>query len=278
MNEKENSYFDGGLLQLIGWNILGWLVTICTFWICYPWSFTMVYRWESKHTVINGKRLKFDGTALQLFGNWIKWLLLTIITFGIYGFWIPIKLKKWKIKHTSFVEDETIVIHKESEQINKLSTDETSLNESSSLKNVIKFAVIPFLIIVLPMIGYEFDFVLPIDKFFKLFSIGNFKFGIDTFSIVAVISIFVIEIIKKYSVKESIILGLGASAGTLIYYLRVLFLNISLVMRNNLPFEKDLYIYRLLSLIFYTLLFTGCSAGIGFLVKKINEKKLNKKL
>lgn len=40
MNE---SYFDGGLLQLIGWKILGILVTLCTLGICYPWSLCMVY-------------------------------------------------------------------------------------------------------------------------------------------------------------------------------------------------------------------------------------------
>lgn len=102
--EESKSYFDGGLLQLIGWKILGALVTVCTLGICYPWAFTMLYNWEVKHTVINGKRLQFDGTAVQLFGNWIKWFLLTIITIGIYGLWLPIKLKKWKTMHTSFDE------------------------------------------------------------------------------------------------------------------------------------------------------------------------------
>jgi uncharacterized membrane protein YjgN (DUF898 family) len=64
----------------------------------------MIYRWEAKHTVINGRRLKFTGTATQLFGNWIKWLLLTIITFGIYSFWLNIKLMQWKTKHTVFAD------------------------------------------------------------------------------------------------------------------------------------------------------------------------------
>ena len=62
----------------------------------------MIYDWETKHTVINGKRLSFDGKAIQLFGNWIKWLLLTIITLGIYSFWLRIALKKWKTKHTYY--------------------------------------------------------------------------------------------------------------------------------------------------------------------------------
>ena len=102
--QTEKSYFDGGLLQLIGWQILGGLVTFITFGICYPWAICMIYRWEAKHTVINGRRLKFTGTALQLFGNWIKWLLLTIITFGIYSFWLNIKLIQWKTKHTVFAD------------------------------------------------------------------------------------------------------------------------------------------------------------------------------
>ena len=99
----KDSYFDGRLLQLLGWKILGSLITIVTLGICYPWAVCMVYNWEIKHTVVDGKRMEFDGKAIQLFGNWIKWFFLTIITIGIYGFWLDIKVKKWKTKHTHFV-------------------------------------------------------------------------------------------------------------------------------------------------------------------------------
>ncbi len=99
------SYFDGGLLQQIGWLILGVIVTVITLGICFPCAVCMLYNWEIKHTVIEGKRLRFDGKAIQLFGNWLLWLLLTIITFGIFAFWIPIKIKKWKTKHTFFVDE-----------------------------------------------------------------------------------------------------------------------------------------------------------------------------
>ena len=102
--QTERSYFDGGLLQLIGWQILSGIVTMLTLGICYPWAICMLYRWEAKHTVINGRRLKFTGTAMQLFGNWIKWILLTIITLGIYAFWLNIKLIQWKTKHTEFAD------------------------------------------------------------------------------------------------------------------------------------------------------------------------------
>ena len=102
MPKIEGSYFDGGLAQQIGYTLLGWLVTICTLGICYPWAFTMLYRWEAKHTVIEGRRLEFTGTAGGLFGQWIKWLLLSIITLGIYSFWVNIKLKNWRTQHTRF--------------------------------------------------------------------------------------------------------------------------------------------------------------------------------
>ncbi|MBC8591376.1 DUF898 family protein [Wansuia hejianensis] len=99
---REGSYFDGGLLQLIGWTILGALITILTLGICYPWALCMVYGWKINHTVVEGRRLKFTGKAIGLFGLWIKIFLLTIITFGIYGFWAGIALEKWKVKNTVF--------------------------------------------------------------------------------------------------------------------------------------------------------------------------------
>jgi len=99
---ETKSYFDGGLLQLIGWTLLGAIITFCTLGICYPWALCMVYGWKTNHTVINGRRLKFNGSAIGLFGNWIKWFLLTIITLGIYSFWLGISLEKWKVKNTTF--------------------------------------------------------------------------------------------------------------------------------------------------------------------------------
>ena len=101
---KEKCISQTTLICVTKKNCTIFLVTVFTLGICYPWAFTMIYNWETKHTVINGKRLQFDGTAAQLFGNWIKWFLLTLITVGIYGLWLPIKIAKWKTMHTSFVE------------------------------------------------------------------------------------------------------------------------------------------------------------------------------
>ncbi|KRL59101.1 DUF898 family protein [Latilactobacillus fuchuensis] len=98
-----DSFFDGGLLSLIGWTIIGTIITVCTLGICYPWALCLVYGWKINHTVIEGHRLHFSGSAVGLFGNWLKWLLLSIITIGIYSFWVGIKLEDWKAKNTSFV-------------------------------------------------------------------------------------------------------------------------------------------------------------------------------
>lgn len=103
--EKRESCFDGGLAQLIGWNILAILLTTVTFGIAFPWAKCMLCRWETKHTVIEGRRLSFNGTGGQLFGSYIKWILLTIVTLGIYSFWLGIKMKQWVVKHTEFAEE-----------------------------------------------------------------------------------------------------------------------------------------------------------------------------
>ena len=95
---ENRSHFDGELLSYVGW-----IITSCTFGICYPWALCMIYGWKINHTVIEGRRLKFNGTAVGLFGNWIKWLLLIVVTFGIYGFWVHIKLEQWKVKNTTFL-------------------------------------------------------------------------------------------------------------------------------------------------------------------------------
>lgn len=103
IHRGRTSYFDGGLVKYIVLRILGWIVTIATLGICYPWSVTMIYGWKINHTVVEGKRMRFNGSAIGLFGHWIKWLLLSIITLGIYGFWVFIKLEDWKVRNTTFV-------------------------------------------------------------------------------------------------------------------------------------------------------------------------------
>ena len=101
---NENSSFDGGLFSYIGWVIIGIIITLFTIGLAFPWAVVNLYRWETNHTIIDGRRLQFNGTGLELWGNWFKWWFLTLITFGIYSFWVHIKLLKWKAKHTTFAQ------------------------------------------------------------------------------------------------------------------------------------------------------------------------------
>ena len=105
---RTDSYFDGGLIELIGWRILATLITIVTLGIAGPWAKCMMYSYQIKHTVYNGKRLKFVGTGGDLFVNRFKWFLLSIITFGIYAIFIPVKKTKWVISNIHF-EDEKFI-------------------------------------------------------------------------------------------------------------------------------------------------------------------------
>ena len=101
--EEGKSYFDGKAGSKFGWGLLQLLLTIGTAFIAYPWIMCMKYRYETKHTVINGKRLCFDGKGSQLFGRFLLWLVLSILTVGIYGVSLASRVKKWKIMHTHFL-------------------------------------------------------------------------------------------------------------------------------------------------------------------------------
>lgn len=94
--------FDGGAGTYVGTAILGFVITVFTLGICYPFALVLVERWRAKHSYIDGQRLTFTGSAVGLFGNWIKWLLLSFITVGIYLFWVGPRIAAWKWKHTDF--------------------------------------------------------------------------------------------------------------------------------------------------------------------------------
>lgn len=99
-NPRGQSTFDGRLIQLIGYRLLGLLITGITFGIGYPWAKCFVERWSVKHLIVDSKRLSFDGKGVQLLGKFILWVLLTVITFGIFSFWFAIKMKKWTASHS----------------------------------------------------------------------------------------------------------------------------------------------------------------------------------
>ena len=105
---RTDSYFDGSLIELIGWRVLAFLITIITLGFGAPWAQCMLYSYQIKHTVYNGKRLKFEGTGGDLFVNMFKWVVFSILTLGIYILFIPVKKTKWVISNIHF-EDEQFI-------------------------------------------------------------------------------------------------------------------------------------------------------------------------
>jgi uncharacterized membrane protein YjgN (DUF898 family) len=98
--------FDGGAGTYFGTAVLGFLITVCTLGICYPFALVLGERWRAKHSYIEGRQLVFNGSAWDLFGLWWKWLILMIITAGIYGFWVGPRLARWKWENTSWARQE----------------------------------------------------------------------------------------------------------------------------------------------------------------------------
>ena len=96
--------FTGGAGGYLGAGILGFLITLVTLGICYPFAFVLIERWRAENSYIYGRQLRFYGTAVGLFGLWIKWFLLIVVTLGIYSFWVVPELTRWKWENTGFAD------------------------------------------------------------------------------------------------------------------------------------------------------------------------------
>ena len=101
--ENGESFFDGKGVELFGLQILLGLVSVVTCSLATPWILVKKLKWETSHTVIEGKRQSFNGTATELFGHWIKWFLLSLVTCGLYLYYAHIDYMKWLTKHTTYV-------------------------------------------------------------------------------------------------------------------------------------------------------------------------------
>ena len=99
------SHFDGNTLQLLLWRLLAILLSLITLGIGAPWAHCMLIRWQTKHTVVEGRRLHFDGRGHQLLGKYLLWGLLTAITLGIYAIFLPVRMEKWRVSHTRFAAE-----------------------------------------------------------------------------------------------------------------------------------------------------------------------------
>ena len=97
------SYFDGGSFTYFGYGLLGGLLLLLTCGIAYPWVMAMLQKWDTKHQVINNRRLAFSGSGLGFLGEYIIIFLLTVITCGIYAPWGTVRMNKYIVRNTDFI-------------------------------------------------------------------------------------------------------------------------------------------------------------------------------
>lgn len=120
--EDNNSYFDGGVLGMIGTNLLAGLVTVVPF-VGTAWSEVIKIKWETRHTVVDSRRHIFEGSLGGMFVKLLLWGFLTIITLGIFGLFVPVKFLRWKTENTIDNEHTTQEMILRSEYRSNVHTD-----------------------------------------------------------------------------------------------------------------------------------------------------------
>lgn len=90
-----------GYFWLLIWTSV---LTIITFGLFFPWSFSAQQRWIASNTYVNDRQLVFNGTGLAFLGHWILILILLIITIGIYIPWAYCQVKRWEVENTDFAD------------------------------------------------------------------------------------------------------------------------------------------------------------------------------
>lgn len=98
------SFFDGKALARVGVHLLAALLIVITLSLGTVWAICNVYRWDTKHTVIQGHRLKFVGKPGKLFGRYLLCLLLIPLTLGIILIYVQVYVKRWLVRYTEFAD------------------------------------------------------------------------------------------------------------------------------------------------------------------------------
>lgn len=96
------SYFDGSILGFLGVRLGAALVAMLTLGLALPWTMVWWQSWVTRHTVIQGRRLRFIGTGGSLVWRWVKMWFLLVVTLGVYSLWAWRYLQRWKVERTVF--------------------------------------------------------------------------------------------------------------------------------------------------------------------------------
>ena len=93
-----NSFFDGGVLGLIGTKLLCGLATLVPV-VGPAWSSIIQLRWQTRHTVVDSRRHIFEGGVGSLWVKTLLWGFLSVITLGIFALFVPVKYLRWETEN-----------------------------------------------------------------------------------------------------------------------------------------------------------------------------------
>lgn len=100
------SYFDGDSVTYACLNLLSTVLLWISCGLAFPWTMTMLRKWDTNHRVVNGRRLRYSGTGIAFLGEYLIMYILCLVTCGIYAPWGLLRLEKFYARNTDFVNQE----------------------------------------------------------------------------------------------------------------------------------------------------------------------------
>ncbi len=94
--------FTGNWKECLKIYALGYLLTMFTMGIYFPWFYAKKQRFWRENTGFGSMNFKYTGEGKELLKTFLLGYFLTAITFGVYALWLKAKLVRYDWEHTSF--------------------------------------------------------------------------------------------------------------------------------------------------------------------------------
>ncbi|MBI5969770.1 MAG: zinc-ribbon domain-containing protein [Deltaproteobacteria bacterium] len=94
--------FTGDWKESLKIYALGYLLTIFTFGVYYPWFYAKKQMFWRGNTGFGSVNFKYTGKGKELLKTFLLGYFLIVITFGIYALWLKAKLARYDWEHTTF--------------------------------------------------------------------------------------------------------------------------------------------------------------------------------
>jgi uncharacterized membrane protein YjgN (DUF898 family) len=94
--------FRGGVRDFVAIYIKGWVLTLLTLGLYYPYWQNRRQTFMVCHSFFGNQRFSFDGQGRDLFWNFMLHILLTLPTVFLCWIWYAARVQRYYAEHTSF--------------------------------------------------------------------------------------------------------------------------------------------------------------------------------